>query len=375
MKKTLSLLVLALFVTSVLPAQELKKAENQNQSFHQAYTPSFKEDGSRKKIKNVILMIGDGMGLAQLSSGMYSNKGELTITNLKTSGFVRTQSASNFVTDSAASGTAYACGIKTYNGAIGLDPDKKEVSNLTEKLSAQGYATGIVTTDLISGATPSAFYAHQSSRKMSKEILGDLPNSQLDFFAGGNLETVQKTRPELFDELKDAGFTVVESFDAMPQADRIGVLPEAKYTAKVLENRGDFLPKVTSEAIEFLKEKSPKGFFLMVEGALIDKGGHANSLPTVVSEVLDFDQAVEAAIRFAEKDGHTLVVISADHETGGLCLFDGNINEGTLSGSFSAGGHSSIMVPLFAYGPFSDLFSGVQENSDVSNKIFELMSK
>ena len=113
----------------------------------------------------------------------------------------------------------------------------------------------------------------------------------------------------------------------------------------------------------------------MVEGARIDKSAHNNDFKGVVGEVLDFDQAVEAAIRFAEKDGHTLVIISADHETGALSLGNGHIADGKLTGNFSTKGHTSIMVPLYAYGPWSDLFTGVQENSDVSNKIYELLTK
>ena len=113
----------------------------------------------------------------------------------------------------------------------------------------------------------------------------------------------------------------------------------------------------------------------MVEGARIDKSAHSNDYSTVVREVLDFDKAVEAAIRFAEKDENTLVIISADHETGALALRDGNIKEGKMKAMFVSKGHTPIMVPLFAYGPQSKLFGGVQENSDVSNKILQLLAK
>ena len=131
---------------------------------------------------------------------------------------------------------------------------------------------------------------------------------------------------------------------------------------------------MTRKAIDKLS-KNPNGFFLMVEGARIDKSAHSNDYSAVVREVLDFDKAVEAAIRFAEKDGNTLVIISADHETGALALRDGNIKEGKMKAMFVSKGHTPIMVPLFAYGPQSKLFGGVQENSDVSNKILQLLAK
>jgi alkaline phosphatase len=141
------------------------------------------------------------------------------------------------------------------------------------------------------------------------------------------------------------------------------------------KGRGDFLPATTTAAIDFLESRSDdeKGFFLMVEGARIDKSSHDNDFPSMVKEVLDFDKAVEAAIRFAEKDGRTLVIISADHETGALSLRSGDPAEGKMKGAFSSGGHTAIPVPLFAYGPCSRNFMGVQENSDVSSKIEEIL--
>ena len=145
----------------------------QNTEFQTAYTPSYKNDGLNKPVKNVILLIGDGMGLAQTTAGMYANHNALTITNLRNIGLVKTFSLSNFITDSAASGTAYATGKKTKNGCIGVDSLGNEMPNMTEILAPLGYATGIITTDKISGATPSAFYAHQIKRSMTKEC--DLP--------------------------------------------------------------------------------------------------------------------------------------------------------------------------------------------------------
>lgn len=375
-----ALLALLLFATTYCAqAQDLKKATTHNNNFHAAYTPSFANDRAQTPVRNVILMIGDGMGLAHITAGMFLNHGALTITNLKSCGFVRTQAAGDdFTTDSAASGTAYATGKKTSNKSIGMDSTHKAIANIPEKLAPLGYVSGVITTDEIDGATPSAFYAHQPDRNMSKEILSHLPQSHLTFFAGGGQEIIDEKCPELWGKLADGGYSVSkDNFDRkLMTAPKVGVLPVRSIaSAPKVAGRGEFLPDGTKFAIEFLNSKQAKGFFLMVEGAHIDSYSHQNKIDEVAGEVLDFDKAVEAAIRFAEKDGNTLVIISADHETGGLCLIDGSLDKSTLNVSFSRDNHTSVMVPLFAYGPHSDKFTGIQHNSDVSRKIIELLSQ
>lgn len=359
-----------------MQAQEAVKGSIKDVAPQGSYTPSFKVDGTDKAPLNVILMIGDGMGLAHVATAMYANGGELTITNLKTFGLVRTSSADRFTTDSAASGTAYATGHKTHNSAIGVDVDDKPIENLPEKLAKAGIVSGIVTTDDLDGATPSAFFAHQPARNMSQEIWADLPSSKLTFFAAGSKQALEEQPYETQDAISKK-FTVVDDLNdkAVAKSRRLGYLPDKSETASVNNNRGDFLPATTQFAIEYLQSKAEKGkgFFLMVEGARIDKSSHNNDYPAMVKETLDFDKAVEAAIRFAEKDGHTLVIISADHETGALSLRDGKPEEGAMKGLFSSRGHTALPVPLFAYGPSSQNFAGMQENSDVSNKIAALL--
>lgn len=334
-----------------------------------SYTPSFAADGTNKKVCNVILMIGDGMGLGAVNAAMFANGGELTMTNLRHFGYVRTQSANNFTTDSAASGTAYATGVKTNNGFIGMDPSKKVVANIPEKLEPLGYACGVISTDEMTGATPAAFFAHQPSRKMAAEIWADLPASHLCFAAAGSMPGF-KGQSEATQKAINDSFKVVGSLDEVNVSDpKVVYLPESvKY-----DDRGDFLPATTEKALEFLSQKSKKGFFLMVEGARIDKESHANNCVGTVRETLDFDKAIEAAIRFAEKDGHTLVLISADHETGAVALRNGNPEKGHIEVSYATGSHSAISVPLFIYGPHASDFTCVQENSDISLKIVSLL--
>ena len=375
MKRTvISIIALSLSLVSFAqsPARrEVKATQGEVYVERQSsYTPSFKNDGKEKGIRNVILMIGDGMGVGAVNSAMYAN-GSLTMTNLRTFGYVRTQSANNFTTDSAASGTAYATGQKTNNGYVGMSVEGEKLQNLPEKLAPLGYACGVLSTDNLDGATPAAFFAHESERGAASAIWADLPQSSLCFASAGSSEVFGKLDLKIQEAIK-AAFSVVYSPDdeAVSGSSRLLYLPESVQYDK----RDDYLPKTTEMAIEYLSNHSKKGFFLMVEGARIDKESHGNNYPGTVRETLDFDKAVEAAIRFAEKDGHTLVIISADHETGGIILSRGVPEDAYVQGVYTSRGHTPMMVPLFAYGPYSREFTGIQENSDVSNKIYSLLS-
>lgn len=335
------------------------------------YTPSFACDGKNGKVRNVILLIGDGMGIGATSSAMYANGG-LTMTNLKTMGYVRTQSADNFTTDSAASGTAYATGQKTNNGYLGVGPDHKNIPDIPEIAAPLGFACGVLSTDDLNGATPAAFFAHQGARGNTSEIWADLPNSCLDFASAGS-ESVYKNLSLKTQDAISAKFTVVFSPDDKATIDnskRLVYLPQSV----LFKDRGNYLPETTEMAINYLSRRGKKGFFLMVEGARIDKESHANNYQGMVNETLDFDKAIEAAIRFAEKDGHTLVIISADHETGAVTLSNANPGDGYAKGVYASRQHSPIYVPLYAYGPHSRDFSGMQENSDVGAKIIKLLT-
>ena len=374
MKKVLSIIA-ALLAAATLFAQDNAKKEIKAYSgettvtLQGSYTPSFAVDGIDKKVNNVILLIGDGMGLGAVNAAMYANGGELTMTNLRHFGFVRTQSANKFTTDSAASGSAYATGVKTNNGFLGMDPDKKAVANIPEKVADAGIACGVVSTDNMSGATPAAFFAHQDSRSKSEAIWADLASSKLCFASAGSMPVFEGIRKETQKAIKE-NYKVVGSLKDFSSADeKVVYLPQSVQYAE----RGDYLPVTTEAAIEFLAAKKGKGFFLMVEGARIDKESHSNNCEGTVRETLDFDKAIEAAIRFAEKDGHTLVIISADHETGAVAMRDAKPAEGFVEVSYSTGSHSPIAVPLFAFGPHSADFCCYQENSDVSNKIVSLL--
>lgn len=374
--KKLLLFVLAAAVTFQVSAQEIKKGAIEAVPYQGSYHPTYSSDGADYLPKNIILMIGDGTGLAQITAGYFANNEELTYFNLKYLGWVTTKSATDFTTDSAASGTAYATGQKTYNYSIGMDVNKRPIPNIPERVAGKGIISGVVSTDDLNGATPAAFFAHQENRGMTDEIWADMPGSVLRYFAAGSKDSFEK-RPEATQKAIKKAFTVVYSLDdpACATAERLGVLPPKVETGYIVKGRTDFLPKATRQAIDFLNARSEKdkGFFLMVEGARIDKACHSNDFPSAVKELLDFDKAIAEAIKFADENGNTLVIISADHETSGLVIWDGAPSKGNVEGVHISGSHTATPVPLFAYGPHAQDFMGVQGNEQVAQKILTLL--
>ena len=375
MKKFL-LLALAAVTAFQLNAQNIVKGSIEGVPAQGSYHPTYSSDGADYRPMNIILMIGDGTDLAQISAGFFANNEELTYANLKHMGWVTTKSADAFITDSAASGTAYSSGYKTYNGAVGVDVKKRPQPNIPERVIKNGIIAGVVSTDDLNGATPAAFFAHQPQRGMTDEIWADLPSSVLKYFAAGSKE-VFEARPLETQKAINKVFTVVNSLDdpKIQAADRVGVLPPAVETGYIVKGRTDFLPRATRQAIDFLHQraKDGKGFFLMVEGARIDKACHGNDFPSAVKELLDFDRAIAEAIKFADEDGNTLVVISADHETGGMVVLNGDPKKGNEEGLYVSTWHTATPVPIFAYGPHAQDFMGVQGNEQVAQKILKLL--
>lgn len=331
----------------------------------------------KKTPKNVILFIGDGMGVAQLFAGLTANRGNLFIGNCKYIGFSKTSSSDRYVTDSAAGATAISTGTKTYNGAIGVGPDKNPIKTILEEASQKGKATGLVSTSSITHATPASFIAHQPSRSQEEDIATDFLKTDIDVFIGGGYDffTQREDGRNLVDELVSKGYTVERELDKIEayRGKKLAGLTAPKGNGRVAE-RGNMLPVSTQTAIHVLQQNK-KGFFLMVEGSFIDSGGHGNNTLQVVEEVLDFDRAVGRALDFAARDGNTLVVITADHETGGMSIIDGSFETGMVKGSYTTGGHTGVMVPIFAYGPGASEFVGIMENTDIHAKIRKLLLK
>jgi alkaline phosphatase len=335
------------------------------------FTQKFKS----KKPKNVILMIGDGMGTAQIFAGVTANGGHLFLDNFKVAGFSRTQSADNYITDSAAGGTALSTGQKTYNGAIGVNSDKAPAKTILEMAEEKGMSTGLVSTSAITHATPASFIAHRGSRNSYEDIASDFMNTDIDVFIGGGYKhfAQRKDKRDLTKDLQAKGYQVLRNMDeiAKVKSGKLAGLTADEHNDQYPKRSMD-LPLSTETAINILSQNK-KGFFMMVEGSEIDFGGHANNTIYIVNEMLDFDRTIGRALEFAASNGETLIVVTADHETGGMTLVGGNMKTGMVKGAYTTGDHTAVMVPVFAYGPGAELFGGIQENTDIAKKIRALL--
>jgi alkaline phosphatase len=327
--------------------------------------------------KNIIILIGDGMGLSQISSAFYFKETLPHFARFSNIGLMRTSSTVR-ITDSAAGATAFSAGKKTYNGAIGVDSDTASITTIVEILSDEEWKTGVISTSSITHATPASFYAHVKSRAMEEEIAAQLSTSEIDFIAGGGLgffdDSTRSDGQDYIQTLKNNGFRVqTKKLSATVDPNKkYAFLLASEHLPPVLEGRGDFLPKATKLALNYLSTGSDN-FFLMVEGSMIDWGGHGNDADFLVSEMIDFDEAIGEALDFAEKDGNTLVIVTADHETGGFTLSSGE-NYDEINPTFSNGGHSTALVPVAAYGPGSEFFRGIYENTEIFHKMMRAVS-
>jgi len=281
-------------------------------------------------------------------------------------GLSKTYSADNYITDSAAGGTAISSGIKTNNGMIGVRPDSTAVSSIIEIAHKNGFATGLVSTSAITHATPASFVAHNSGRGNYEDIAKDFLNGTLDLFIGGG-EDHFRTRidgADLTTGLKAQGFDVVYNLEELKssKSDKIAGLLAKVHMPKASDGRAGALEEMTRKAIETLS-RNRNGFFLMVEGSMIDWGAHEKNIEYVVAEMIDLDKAIGVALNYATGDGNTLVIVTADHETGGLTLTGGSLSEKKVIANFSVGDHTSVMVPIFSYGPGAERFSGIHDNT------------
>lgn len=331
----------------------------------------YKESNLNKKPKNIIFMIGDGMGLAHVYAGMAANGNHLFLENLTHLGFSRTQSSNRWITDSAAGGTALSSGQKTYNGAIGVDTDTVPIVNIREIAEKKGKATGVVSTSAITHATPASFVAHQPQRVMYEEIAGDFLNTNIDVFIGGGYKhfTDRKDGKNLVDSLKSKGYLVLQNMEEIAKINKgkLAGLCAPEHSARTAV-RGDMLQVATKTALNIL-DNDMDGFFVMIEGSQIDWGAHQNDIRYVVEEMLDFDRAIGAALEFAAKDKNTLIIVTADHETGGLSLIGDDISKGIVHAAFTSGDHTGVCVPVFAFGPGAENFTGFMENTEIANKL------
>lgn len=337
------------------------------------------ENQGLRNPKNIILMIADGTGLSQISALQYYKQGPINYDRFRHIGLIKTSSALELITDSAAGATAFSAGIKTYNGAIGVDTDSISAPSILEALEANNYDTGVIATSTITHATPASFYAHVDSRKKEELIAEYLLNSKVDFFAGGGRSffNAREDGKDYLTLLRNKGFQIeTDTLDPatfMDGQQKYGYLLADEGMPKMIEGRGNFLPNATKLGIARLSQNK-KGFFLMVEGSQVDWAGHSNEAEYLTTELIDFDTTLGVVLDYAEKDGNTLVIVTADHETGGFTLASDSGNYNMIKPSFSTGGHSGTMVPVFAYGPGSENFMGIYENTEIYHKLKKLLN-
>jgi alkaline phosphatase len=329
--------------------------------------------------KNVILMIGDGMGVAQITAAMIRNENELNLERFPVVGLQKTYSADNLITDSAAGATAMGAGVKTYNAAVGITADTVAVETIAEEAKRRNYATGLVVTSTIVHATPASFLAHNKFRYNYEEIALSFSEAEVDLLIGGGLKYfgMREDGLDLVQRFRDRGFRVSDfTEEDIAEMSMDTDRPLVYFTAAddpITAARGrNYLAPASVYAYSYLKQRSDKGFFLMIEGSQIDWGGHANNSETIISEMLDFDETIGFILDLARKDKETLVIVTADHETGGYAINPNSTPDSIVAG-FTTDSHTAEMVPVFAYGPGAENFAGIYENTEIYEKMRKLL--
>ena len=365
------------------------------------------------KPTNIIYLIGDGMGFGAVSSLLLTADQQTGFEMAPVIGLNETCSANNYVTDSPAGGTALATGTRTCNGFLGVGPDSVQLESILKKAQKIGKKTGIVVNTTLTEATPGAFYAGVTSRKESYTIAQQFTESGVDIAIGAGL-TAFINRPDSIDMtavLINKGYDVYLDWKSVLNTNSekfVGILQmsdvhrrnkpatktagaadgaEVCLAAQLAATTDDndtvrfsepdmYLEKACIKTIEQLEKNAPKGFFLMVESAIIDGYGHNNDAEGMVEEMQEFDRTLRALVAYVKKHPNTLLVVTADHETGGTSVsyksHPINQPEG-MQLSFSTKGHSGTVVPIFAYGAGAEKFAGIFKNKEIPGVIESLM--
>ncbi len=377
--KMMSILLIFLISVAVTAQEDYKDKKNLKEIYakthnHEVVKLPDSEFEFGKKPKNIILMIADGLGTTHLYAAYTVNGGNLNMTNMPFSGFATTHSADNYTTDSGAGGTALSTGQRTYNGAIAVDMNKKPIPTILEIAEKNKKATGLVSSSAITHATPASFIAHNESRNNYEEIAADFLKTDIDIFIGGGKSffTKREDGRNLLEELKAKNYQVYDSIRQAKNSPEgpMAILTAAKHNPAYPE-RGNLIQEGTKKAIKVLNNND-EGYFLMVEGSQIDWGGHENNTAYIVKETLDFDIAVGNALEMAAADGETLIIVTSDHETGGMSIETGDFEKGEIHAKYTTNNHTGVMVPVFAYGPGAEHFTGLMKNTDIFHKMVNL---
>ena len=319
-------------------------------------------------VRNVIFLIGDGMGLEQVSCAWVLNHGKLNLDIMPYTGLSRTYSTSNLITDSAAGGTALAVGQKTANSHVGCTPDNQPLYSMLDKAQKLGKKTGVVVTCHMADATPSDFCCHDEDRYHYDPIVADYAECGVDYIAGGGRDYFGPKRQDgrdIVEEMKAKGYNYATTEEELMAAQLPVLALLADDNLPVAAERGDLFRNMTARALDLLSAASgDKGFAMMIEGSNIDDWLHANDIEKAMEELLDFDRTLGEVLEWAAADGHTLVVVTADHATGALTLQAGDLGKGEIGVAFGNDSHNGIAVPIYAWGPGSQLFTGTKENAE-----------
>ena len=344
---------------------------------------------------NIILFIGDGMGNAHRLAARWATVGEtgmLSMDDMATHGWAQTGSANDPVTDSAAAATAMSTGVKTNNGVVGMDADFNIVFSILEEAKSRGKMVGLVTTTQLTHATPAAFASHISNRNFMTGIADQMLDAEVDvILGGGEDEFIPDTEigcyPEagerndgrnLLTEAIALGYTYVcepADFSAVDPASAIRLL--GLFADEGMPRPfSPSLAEMTQKAIDILS-KSTKGFFLMVEGGQIDWASHSNDADNAISDTIELDNAVKVARDYILADNDTLVIVTADHETGGMSVSLSSSGASGEDGPFgmpdgkdfyvnwATTSHTASDVPVTALGPSSNMLTGTFENTHI----------
>jgi len=363
---------------------------------------SFNIYSQESESPNIILMIGDGMGLTQISSGMYSNNNSTALENFQYVGLSKTHSYDNLVTDSAAAGTAMSSGEKTQNKVLGLDYKGNPIKSILSICQDKGYSTALVATSNILHATPAAFFANIDYRYNYEPIAVQMTKSGVNYFAGGGEKyfNSREDKRNLINEMTENGYEIVYNISDFEKSksNYLGFFTakdEPYYFYKGVNysyreydeddynedepledftGRESYLARSAKATLGKLDEMG-KPFFIMIEGSQIDWGGHDNDQKYMVSQFLEFNDAIEVVLDFAKKDKNTIVVVTADHETGGAAIVRGKLSNSSIKNRFATTNHTASMVPVFSYGPKAHLFKGIYENTEIFNKLLSIVNK
>ena len=330
------------------------------------------EQNPNLKAKNIILFIGDGMGPNQVALARFSVGGanhRLSFENFPVTGIVLNHSAQNLYTDSAASATTWAAGVKTKNGYLSVDSDNKFLPTIPELLSTKGYLTGLVATSSITHATPAAFYAHINSRSKHKKIAEMLVESDIAIALGGGSEFFKMP-------LSNEAIHIINNGDSLDENNLIEYSRVLGLFGEDGLDRRLSPPtqlKMTETALDFLDSKTLNcpGFFLMSEGSQIDWAGHDNNVKYMLAEFADFDDSIAAAIEFAKQDKETLILVTADHATGGLVLQ--KPRGSSIRAQWTTTSHDLSSINIYAYGPGAEKFSGVMDNTEIFDRMLQAL--